>query len=100
MPTIAKSVQDRVLSVNGSQSNGRPIFVGGQEFTWQIEAPAALGRIEISNDKVTWAQAVTAQGDGMGQVVTRPLWVRSCTLSDAGGPRSFYFWYAISQEND
>lgn len=99
MATIARTVTKQVTSLVGAQANGAPLYVGGQLFTWHIEAPVALGRIEVSNDKANWIASVTGQGDGVGQVTTRPLWARPAVAADGAGPRAFWFWFSVAQEN-
>lgn len=97
-------IADVVTSAVAGQANGRPIRVGGNNFGWQIEAPAALAIIEVSNDKVTWDVLQTAGGDNTGSntygagLPARVNWVRGAVAADAGGPRQFFFYFTVVKE--
>lgn len=82
-----------IISINGAQANGRPIYLGGQLSTFQFVGPAALGRIELSNDRVTWTASLTGLANGaQGGIALRCLWMRCCVANDgASAPRKFSF---------
>jgi hypothetical protein len=88
----------RVVTSGAAQVDGEPVRIGGHTFSWQIEGPAALGGIAVSNDKATWDPVVTVTGDDTGQITTRHLWARPFTAIDGSAPRKFFFQFVVFKE--
>lgn len=88
-----------VASVNGSQANGDWVRVGGHSFSVQTVAPASLGIIQLSNDKLNAVSANSGLGSAVTEITSRALWARGSVATDAGGPRSFEFSFVIMKED-
>ena len=90
-----------LTTVNGSQVNGEPVYVGGNLFNVQtLVDGGTLGIIEVSNDKANWIADTSTLGDALTQVTTRPLWARGATAADAGAPQDYHFKFAIFKETE
>jgi hypothetical protein len=101
MSFIPAVIDREVASVNGSQANGIPVYVGGREFSMQLFGPAALGRLEVSQDRFHWDENATLLDDGvLTHVGDRPLWARLAVDSDASGPRTFRGRFMILKESN
>lgn len=77
--------------------NGRPIYVGGHQFSVQKEGPGALMSIGGSNDKANWVNLDTAQGDAIRSITARVLWARGQVAADTAN-RQFHFGFSIFKD--
>ncbi len=98
----------RVVSINGATAVSRPVRVSGQQVSVQVEAPAALGLIQISDDLRHWNTG-TSRVDGTTGLATladgtrnelyeKPVWVQCAVTTDAAGPRNFDFTIVTNEE--
>jgi hypothetical protein len=105
MATVNVTIGRTVTSAVGAQVNGEPVRANGGQVTVQIVAPAAVGRIEQSNDAVNWIVAtqeatdLTTLDDGVFVLHDLPEWVRPATIADAGGPRALEFIFSVQKES-
>ena len=98
MATKTFTVDDSIASVNGSQANGKPVYVGGHPFNCQFVAPASLGIVELSNDGENWVVAASSLGSTITAVTAMPLWARAAVASDASAVRTFVVRFVIKKE--
>lgn len=100
MSTAVVPAERTVVSVNGSQSNGAPLYIGGNQFSVQMDGPASIGIIELSNDKTTWfAETTSVADDSISDNTIRALWVRAAVETDGTAPRTFRFRFMVYREN-
>jgi hypothetical protein len=98
--TKASTIDDTILSVNGSQANGKAVYVGGFPFNVQLIVPSGttLGVVEISNDGQNFVVAASALGNTITAVTAMPLWARAAVASDASAVRTWQARFVIKKE--
>jgi len=92
-------VYRKITSDTTAQVNSAPVYVGGNTFSCQVDAPASLGTIQVSNDKANWITDTGSLGDSMNSITARPLWARAAVTTDTAA-RLYQFGFTIFKETE